>query len=234
MGSGAGFAVTLGSGAGFAVTLGSGAGGGGLAASENIFVLAITLGVAEGDEFSSGGPEGSGGIMSWFDTIRGVGTGRGFLGEGGGGSVAGLPGLGASLGPTAGLSSFWAAFARCCCLSHCCFHAGFFSSPSAGEGVRFWSGLLPFGICGCGFAATGGRRAMGGDCEESESSFSCIACISFLLRINSGTSLSFSDSCSVGDFRFTHDGVESASSGTGALLRSWLAQGATCESVSFF
>ena len=141
--------------------------------------------------------------------------GRGFRADGRGGSVdgpwavgVGFGGLGptgaglvAGLGTTAGLPSLGTPFASCCCRSLCLTHAGLFSStPREGEGVLTRS---PFGMATAGFEGTGGTcRTGGGDWEESESETSCSAWISFLLRMNSGSS----STSSWGDLRLTQGG----------------------------
>lgn len=225
---------------------------GGFATSANIFALAITLGELE--EFSSaGGTEG--GPESFLE----VGVGRGFLGEGMGGSVGGgaLLGLGAIgggfatvFGATAGLLSLVILLASCCCLSLCFNHAGLLSSPPS-----------PLVTATGGFEGAG---TVGGDSEEgSGSSFFLSACICFLFRKNSGSLSSGSGSSfcwracicflfrtnsgssslgsSIGGFRLTHEGGEPVSlfpsptgDGTFAVFLNWLAQGAMCADSSSF
>lgn len=160
-----------------------------------------------------------------------MGVGRGFLGEGAGGSVGGgaLLGLGAiggglaaGFGTTAGLSSLLTVLAICCCLSLCFSHAGLLSSP-----------LSPL-------ATFTGDFERGGESDDgSHTSFCCSPCICFLFRKNSGSS---SSGASTGGFFLTQEGgelvsllVSTVGGRTLDVLRNWLAQGATCAfSSSFF
>ena len=160
--------------------------------------------------------------MSLTGSVRGVGTGRGFLGDGcstlglGGGGVGFAAGLGGGL--TAGLGfslTIGTVFASCCCLSLCFNHGGLLSSSAEETEVSFW--LVPFGTGTCGFEGTaGGVRGL--VTVGSESSVAA-------LRFTQGGGALSSVSSPVAIF-----------SGGGAfVLRSWLAQGATWAfSSSFF